>query len=161
MRRPAAALIICCHIGSGCPDVVEPDGAPPSDFIRARARVQTPPVLDPIRLSPAANAPAANLLPDGGRALLAVNVTLVDSDSSSMVSRQDVARAIANAHADAIVVCFTVDEPQALVRVVSHWLAGVREAGAARPHWPYTPVCLVGTKEDMFDAGKGSIDMFK
>ena len=114
----------------------------------------TPPALDPVRLTPAANATAASLLPDGGRALLSVNMTVVDTESSATArAPADVARAVASAQADAVVLCYPADEPAALVRVVTHWLAGVSSpaAGAARPHWPFTPVCLCGTKEDMFD----------
>lgn len=139
----------------------ESDAQPGSDgaavvvhSIRSRTS-QAPPVLDPVRLTPEANAIAARVLPDGGRALLAVNLTLIDTNGVTLGADASVATAeLQRTRPDAALLCYAADEPASLVRVVEYWLPLIRDAHAAKPHWPYTPVALCGTKEELFDEGE-------
>lgn len=122
-------------------------------------RLQAPPVLDPVRLTPEANAVAARVLPDGGRALLAVNITLIDTNGIVLGNDASVTTAeLQRVRPDAVLLCYAADEPSSLVRVVDYWLPLIRDANAAKPHWPYTPVALCGTKEELFEEGKLAVD---
>jgi hypothetical protein len=114
--------------------------------------------MDPVRPSRTYNEAAARRQADGGALLRASDVTLVDTNGVALSDSAEGLHAELRARSpDAIVLCFPLDEPAALGRLASYWLPALAAstAAAAKPHWPYTPVTLCGTKEELFDEGGG------
>jgi len=58
---------------------------------------------------------------------------------------------------DVIILCYTYEDPQSLVRLASFWLPSIKRAAASKPGWPYVPVCLCGLKADLFESGAGTV----
>jgi hypothetical protein len=110
--------------------------------------------MDPVRPSRTYNEAAARRQPDGGALLRSADITLVDTNGVRLGEAAGALQAeLRSRSPDAVVLCFPLDEPAALGRLASYWLPALAESPIAKPHWPYTPVTLCGTKEELFDEG--------
>jgi hypothetical protein len=131
---------------------------------------EAPKLCDPVQLPFSPQDSSAS-----GRPLEGHNVTLYDTDGAALSSSVAVANKLREVRAlllcsvtrtaflsidhflcvavqiapDVAILCFAADAPQTLVRLVTHWLPALRAAAVLKPHWPYLPVCVCGTKDDL------------
>ena len=109
--------------------------------------------LDPIELTPSANANGAAALGQASRPLQSLCFVLNDS-ASITGTPEGLCDYLESTAPDVIVLVYDGSSPASLARVATYWKPALDAAAGESPPppgWPYTPIMLVGAKEDAFN----------